>query len=643
MERQALPLDEEQLAPFAKRAQDLLRQVKWTPNRPTTVGAKPTALVTTAYGGASKEDTVSVLEITRQLSAALVLIPDETNKTLNAIARGLQVGLALSGLYMKASGLESLMQRNRSGHGLAEPERIEFNEKMRTSAAILVYGAAAYIVTALEEYEHERHSRLSIQVTPPPEVSIENPTSALSCLLYYLGVQLRDGGFVRDPIDIVKVTIEHMKAVLGEIELRVGGLSYTEVFTSRAYTLGSFTLTGFSFEQPGAASSVAFNRVELTQIVGNRRGKHAVRRLAKYLVCYNPQTKRNIMNELKVLCRTFLGYSKPGTGKSLMIAALSTLISDYCQALGLPYVFHPLPADLIDKFQGGSADRMVRWIRGLHDPTRIVFGAIDDAEGFFRNRTHQGVSEGVVGVIQAYLTGFESATAVWHGQATVGMMTNIPEIIDPAVMSRITERFPIDGPDRWEDYLDQQYMWLRDFTKLDPSLVTMTGPDGYERFSLQAALATLSDLAEPVTTPRVPGVKVIFDAVSRDHSPTEEAFFAKLYDGTAKAYPGFSARDVRNISEAVTRRVYDIDLPDEWVTHPDPFHRQPHERQLEMVKELVRGNLRGLQLHEVLLQEAVRYLDNMVTMADLGFRRQVDTQVEHMRVLHAAQEKMRAA
>ena len=115
----------------------------------------------------------------------------------------------------------------------------------------------------------------------------------------------------------------------------------------------------------------------------------------------------------------FMGYGIPGTGKSMLIAAIATRLKKHCDELEIPFLFHPMPDTLISTFQGGSAEKMVKWMKPLQDPTKLIFAPIDDAENNLQERTAQGVSAGVKEVIGVFLRYTEGAYIV------VGEMTLI--------------------------------------------------------------------------------------------------------------------------------------------------------------------------------------------------------------------------
>ena len=373
-----------------------------------------------------------------------------------------------------------------------------------------------------------------------------------------------------------------------------------------------------------------FNRIELDQIVGNLEAKHGARRLAERLLCYDLETKRNPFEELGGFPTLRMGYGKPGTGKSLQIAATATMLHDHCQALGIPFLFWPMPDTIVSTFQGGSAERMVNWMRPLSDTSKIIYAPIDDGENNLEDRTRQGVSAGVREVIGVFLRYTEGAYSVNHGNAAIDIFTNLPDQIDKAVLSRIVERFAVDGAITWEDFLDQDYIWWRKYNKIDEAFIDMKDPEGYAYLTAQRLLNSLNAEHKKLEEPQEERIKVIFERVTDKYNPSEHGFFAELYYQVQQLFPYFTSRDVRNIQKAVGSRIMDFNLPDEWFDDHELFFKKDYATKVNMLTELMHQNMKGLSFSEIRLQEAVQYLDNMVRIASVTRERKIDDMVEDM-------------
>ncbi len=621
-----IPIDEAQLSRWTERANALLVQVKWTPRLPAAGPAKPGEALREFREAppTAAEEKVSLLAAARAVCADPVLLSEPVNHALSTVRQGLRIGMHLSSLYTVASGLQTLIDLNARG-GLSDQQKTEFRAKYETASAITVFCAAYYIRWALSDYKPEELGGINMQFGGIPELHLLNPVRALDCVVYYYAATIEKGGVVTTPLDFVKLTQLYFEAVVDEVKLREASFRQVEPFTTRSYQLAGteFAIAGFDADLRPRESSVEFNRVEIGEIVGNRDAKHKARRLAERLVCYSPQEKRNPMLELGGLPTLRMGHGEPGTGKSMQIAATATLLSDYCSNLGIPFLFWPMPDTIVSTFQGGSAERMMAWMKPLRDPTKIIYAPIDDAENALEDRTRQGVSAGVREVIAVFLRNTEGAYAVKHGNAAIEVFTNLPDQLDKAVLSRIMDRVYIGGAQTVHDFADQDYLWWRRYEEIAQGFVGMAPMKGYAPLKDQELVGSLSRVYESVTEPADETVRAIFDEVRRESKPDTHAFFAAFFERVKAKYPFFTSRDVRNIQQAVSGRIMDFDLEPAWLENPDVFFRRDHATKRAMIVELMRANMKGLKFAEIRLQETVRYLDSMVKIASAARERQL--------------------
>lgn len=644
-----IPIEEGQLGRWTEAANRLLMSVAWTPkplqaaapagNGVSTPRFRESTVMTTPA-----EEKVSLVGIARAVSRDPVLLSEETNHVLTEVRQGLRLGMHLSSLYTAASGLQSLVDQNARG-GLSEQQKTEFRAKYETASAVAVFVTADYVRWALASYKAEEVSSARAEPGGLPELHLLNPVRALDCLVFYYGANLQTPGAVNTGAEFVRMTLLYFEKVVEEVKLREGALGYTEPFTSRDYKLvgSEYSVSGFEPSGRPREVSVEFNRVELHQIVGNRDAKHKARRLAERLLCYDPRVKRNPMYDLGGLQLVRMGHGEPGTGKSLQIAATATMLSDYCQMLGIPFLFWPMPDTVVSTYQGGSAERMVAWMKPLSDPTKIIYAPVDDAENNLEDRTRQGVSAGVREVIGVFLRYTEGAYAVHHGNAAVELYTNLPDQLDKAVLSRIMDRYYIGGAQTPEDFFDQDYLWWRKYEEVLPGFVDMRMPEDYEPMSAQRLAASLSQVYEGVAEPEDERLQAIFRRVAERYDVKDHRFFSEFFTRVKEAFPLFTSRDVRNIQQAVSVRVLDFDLEPEWLENPDVFFRKDYDTKKAMLTELMKANMKGLSFAEIRLQETVRYLDSMVRIVSAGRERRLQELMTQMELQMEAQQKLARA
>lgn len=647
--RSYIPIEENQLSRWTEPANKLLVSVSWHPKplQAAAAAAAGNGGPSSSYQwrdsstGTAVEEKVSLLAVAKQTSRDPVLLSEATNHVLTEVRQGLRIGMQLSSLYTAASGLQTLVDQNARG-GLSDQQKTEFRAKYESASAVAIFVAANYIGWALSNYRAEEVSSARVELQGVPEVHLLNPVRALDCFVFYLGANLQTPGVVTTGPEFVKMTLLYAEKVIDEIRMREQSFGHVEAFTTRSYKLvgREFSVSGFEPSAGPRETSVEFNRVELSQIVGNRDAKHKARRLAERLLCYDPRVKRNPMYDLGGLQTVRMGHGEPGTGKSLQIGATATILSDNCQRLGIPFLFWPMPDTVVSTYQGGSAERMVAWMKPLSDPTKIIYAPVDDAENNLEDRTRQGVSAGVREVIGVFLRYTEGAYAVHHGNAAVELFTNLPDQLDKAVLSRIMDRFYIGGAMAPEDFLDQDYLWWKKFESVLPGFVNMAAPKNYEFMSAQKLASNLGKVYEGITAPADEKIGAIFDQVGREFKVTDHQFFAVFFARVKEAYPLFTSRDLRNIQQAVSTRVLDFDLEPEWLDNPELFFKKDYDTKKQMITELMRANMKGLSFAEIRLQETVRYLDSMVRIVSAGRERRLQEMVTQMELQLDAQRQL---
>ncbi|WP_075342789.1 AAA family ATPase [Tenacibaculum agarivorans] len=595
-----------------------------------------------AKGGSGGAEITSVsktiLALKKRLLPDSIAIPVFLNQTLFAVQEGITLGIWIKDSYTDASGLSSLAERKSA---LDTSGKREFESKMQTATAFQLFATAYKILHDLKPHASDDLSVMKQKFAGIPEVSFMTPLKGISCCLFYYEKYLSHPDIIKSDKDVIDFTVVYFEALIDEINLRKGSLEYTETITDRTYKLenSDFAVSGWENTFSGTAKSVEFNKIQFEQIVGNKDAKHFSRRLTERMLSYDFEAQKNPFQELGGFMPVFMGYGIPGTGKSMLIAAIATRLKEHCDNLDIPFLFHPMPDTLISTFQGGSAEKMVEWMKPMQDPTKLIFAPIDDAENNLQERTAQGVSAGVKEVIGVFLRYTEGAYAVNYGNSSIGLFTNLPEMLDKAVISRVQGRFKIDGARTENDFLDQDHIWWRKLEKTMPDFVNMSGPSNYDYLADQGFVKNMGAVLDSIEKPTEQRVHEVYDKVEQQFKTDEHMFFASLYKEIQKVFPFFSSRDVRNIQSAISLRLTDFDLEEDWFENPEIYFKKDYETKFNMLQELMKANMKGLNFSEIRRQEVVRYLDNVATIADTDFKRKVDARINQMNIEVKAREE----
>ncbi len=548
------------------------------------------------------------------------------------------IAMHLAYEYEEASGLKHLIDLNR-GQRLPSTQEEEFNAKMRTSCFILTFHFASYISWRLGSYRTSEIEQARVVFSEIPETDFMHPASSIMCSMFYLGRYFESA---KTEIDLVKLALEYSKGLISELRKIQASLKYTDFFTNVAYKLEGTEFIVSGFEEVASVVQVesTFNKVRLEQMVGNADGKLWAKRTSARAGLYDPELRKNPIAELGGYPMIRMGMGIPGTGKSMMISVIATMMSEIAERRGIPFTFHPFPDDIIEEFQGGTAKKAKRWWAPLHNPKHLIYAPIDDAECNFRNRTFHGTSEGVQQNISVCLRETEGASAEYHGNALVDFMTNLPEHMDPAVLSRVQARYTIAGAVTVRDWLDQDYLWRKKREEIDPKFFTLRPLDDYKYLSDQATIKSLRQIEKGLFVPAQYKIQKILEKVQKDWKLSDAGFLAHLLESVQDEFPGFSSRDLRNIHTAIDDRLNDYDIPDVWFDDKALFFEKPYEQRVQMLKDLMVQALGGMSFAEIRVNEALRYLDNYAQIADKEFDRQVEEEVSRRKVILEAMRRM---
>ncbi|MGB3607350.1 MAG: AAA family ATPase [Psychroserpens sp.] len=641
------PIKQNELDMLRDEATSYIKSVQWeqgsrAKNRDKDAKDESILLYLSRAKGNGSTDVTSVsktiLELKKRLLPESIAIPLHLNQTLFAVQEGITLGIWIKDSYYDASGLSSLSE-NKSA--LDTSGKREYESKMQTATAFMLFSIAYKILHDLKMIASDDLSVMKNKFAGIPEVSLMSPVKGISCALFYYDKYLGHPEIIKSDKDVIDFTVVYFEALIAEIQMRKSSLEHSETIVDRTYKLedSDFAVSGWDNVFQGTAKSVEFNKIKFEQIVGNRDAKHFSRRLTERMLSYDFTAQKNPFQELGGFMPVFMGYGIPGTGKSMLIAAIATRLKEHADHLDIPFLFHPMPDTLISTFQGGSAEKMVDWMKPMQDPTKLIFAPIDDAENNLQERTAQGVSAGVKEVIGVFLRYTEGAYAVNYGNSSIGLFTNLPEMLDKAVISRVQGRFKIDGARTEHDFLDQDHLWWRKLDETMPNFINMQNPKDYTFLQDQGLAKNMGEILNVSNKPTEERVLEAYDKTEAQFKATEHLFYANLFKEIQKIFPFFSSRDVRNIQSAISLRLTDFDLEQDWFENPEIYFKKDYDTKFNMLQELMRANMKGLNFSEIRRQEVVRYLDNVATIADTDFKRKVEARVNQMNIDTEAREQ----
>ena len=212
-------------------------------------------------------------------------------------------------------------------------------------------------------------------------------------------------------------------------------------------------------------------------------------------------------------------------------------------------------------------------------------------------------------------------------------------MLDKAVISRVQGRFKIDGARTEHDFLDQDHLWWRKLQETMPDFVNMDNPENYKYLSDQGLAKNMGEILNLTEKPTEERVLETYESIEKSHKANDHIFYASLYKEIQKIFPFFSSRDVRNIQSAISLRLTDFNLEQDWFENPEIYFKQAYQTKFNMLQELMKANMKGLNFSDIRRQEVVRYLDNVATIADTDFKRKVDARVSQMNIDLEAREQ----
>lgn len=616
----AIPVTDADLKRFVDRATGDLNLLEWIPAR-TPFAQQDPSLGRPRYRTAMVQEVaipekMSVVEVAKVISKENFLLTPDLNYLMHALRMGMQLGMHVGEAYEKHSGLGELVSGN-SANRLTDTEKTTFRAKQQTKAAIAAFVFSSYVVWRVSSYKSEEVERVKAEISGLPELPLMNAPSTLKCLLFYFGraISKAETGF-----EALKLAKLFFARAMNEIKLTK--LDYAEPFTSVTYKLENedFTVQGFDALEAGAAPVAEFKRVEAQEIIGNHEMKRVLRRLAQFIIAYDFERKSNPFLEFDAL--NWLGVLQgfAGTGKSMGLSFMQTLVYDLCTQLGLPFQLCPIPNGIISSLQGESAKQYEAWWRQMSNPAFICVAPVDDAEAVYLDRRIQSSSEGSKLVVMSHLRFTEGSTAVYRGNVLQPHASNNVDMIDPPVFSRYQFRVLVPGAETRQDFMDQSKLWGDRFNKkAGAPVVTLSFPGDYVFLSNQGFTPRDEAKAQAFVKFTNGELQRLWEDVERKKlQRTSYDLYGTFFAALHKRFEQFTSRDVRNVTMNTAARLFGFEFDSSWLQNRDAFVGKDYDTKKKMILDAALQYQGGLTVEDVLFQETVHYVESTIAMLDSG-------------------------
>ncbi len=650
-EATAIPITKADLVKWVNAFGPYLAEVQWedpkkigAPNENAATAAANRLLRYKTIGGSgssSYASKIALIGLAQKLSGNNNLLDDDTNHVLNVIQTGMALGSYVSDQYRKSSGMIKLEGKAADSGGPTAEEKQELEAKRRTYAHILLFVTANYITWKLGQYKEDEIGALVMSLDENPPIVNTNGTSAVNSSLYYFGSFVADSNKVHDSVAFVKAALVYYERVLNVIGAEVETLQYKDFFTTKRYVYEEeeFVMNGFEeTRKSSGGGKIQVRNIRMTDIVANREARKSAMRTIDRLLCYDIDEQKNPWHELGGLPGFNMYFGPPGTGKSMQIAATYNYGLDRANEIGIPFLMHPLPKTLISSLQGDTAVRVEQYFRKLRNPKVITYAPWDDCENLLGDRARQGASEGQGHIISSVLTETEGANAVNLGNFVIQIMTNLPEVLDAAILSRVQSRVLLGGPQSYEDFIALDYLWYTLHVKQVPDILGKNLP---RKEDYQASLDIPKFLSEIKFDQELvrPEIKEILHEAEKKHSRDDVKFFAHFQHLMSKKFSYWTARESRNVQASVDFILMDFDIPDEFFTNRSVFFEKTYAERLGILTELKKKRAQEVDLKKIWLQELLKHSSSLVTIKSSDLDRQVESRTQQMIVEMLSRKK----
>ncbi len=651
-EQSYIPITEADLSQIKQVVGSLLHEVKWTDvakaaqtvSNADDIGSSILAR-RKVFGGTGSigQASLSLIGIGKTLSQNTNLLNEDANAVLNAIQNGLALGTYVAKQFRKSSGLLKIEAKDEEG--LSEDDKTELEEKKITQARILLHVSANYIVWKLDQFKNDDVAALVMSLDENPAISLNGSVNAMNSSTYFFAKFCKESNKVAGTIAFIKAALIYYERIMDIIESEIEVSQYAEFFTTKKYKYdkSEFVIEGFERASFGSHSEIEVKNIKMTDIVANSEGRKSNMRQIDRLLCYDVELKKNPWMELGGLPGFTMKYGPPGTGKSMLIAASFNYGKEKADNIGVPFVMLPLPRTVISSLQGETAKKMEVFDRRLKNPNVITYSPWDDCENLLGDRARQGSSEGQGHVVSSVLTMTEGATAVNNGNYFIQIFTNLPEVLDAAILSRVQSRVLLGGPKTYEDFLALDYLWWKSHEEQVPGILGKKLPERKEYANSMDIPEYLAEIKfdESIVRPEVK--EIISKTDEKFDKNSDPRWFAMFQDLMSNKFEYWTAREDRNVHTAVDFILMDFDIPQDFFNDRKHFFDKSYEDRLGILTQLKRERAKEVNLYKIWYQEMVKQASSLISIKNSEVDRKIKEQTQQYIVNRKAIQKAEEA
>lgn len=645
------PIEKEEIEHYEPDMDKFLTKVDWTPAKKFKGKASPATTIdvrgmidSMGTAGDTDPESLSLVGMAKELSGGSPVFPEVINSVLLAVRTGLAVGFFMADKYNKASGLELLFGNASINSSKALQE--EFKSKQTTSSAVTAFTFAAYVVWKLGSLKKEDVSKTNVLFEGIPEFSFDGSISSVKCLLFYLCKYLDPKtGLVKDEIEFLTMTLHYFEAVIVHIKERESGLKETEVFKMAKYKMkdSDFKVEGFEIAKSSKLVMVILPPITREDVAGNEEALDFDEQQMERLFAWDIEERQNPYMAFNALPTSTIKFGPAGTGKDLTEIVKCNKGYELSAFTGLP--FNPVPfPNLVDEYQGKTAKATKELFLMVRDPRAIWLMWMNDAGKLLGKRGGKNNDAGGIGEFQSeYLKHMEGAEAYWPGGAAIDHLDNFPELIDPAMYSRMQVQLLVDGARTYGEWLKQSFLeWapmkkeFGDLIDFDESVMVVPGIGVGKKIGQSQIEDNIGDLPMP-KDPEI--AKIIAQAFSLGLTIKNDAFFAYVNEAVRKLHDAWTSRHERNMFKGIVFRLTNFRQPESWRKDPKVFYHKTLKEKKGMIKLEIGRNLQGKSVSRIRYEEMIKHLDTFALIANTEEQKEIAARVKEMKIQFKAREK----